>query len=143
MQVDSDELVGLDIPLRSIFKPSWPATSHAPTVVAHALDRFSYDRMKKQKSILKLLTIMLFLTSCKSYYNDTIDWMDKIELGTSLEDVKNSQPDFVEVDWNKPDSLDNGLRFRIEKIKGSNDILNMDHYLVFSDNKYTGRESTK
>ena len=26
MQVGSDELVGLDIPLRSIFKPPWPAT---------------------------------------------------------------------------------------------------------------------
>ncbi|MCB9237352.1 MAG: hypothetical protein H6580_05440 [Flammeovirgaceae bacterium] len=36
MQVDSDERVGLDIPLRSIFKPSWPATSHAPTVVGKA-----------------------------------------------------------------------------------------------------------
>ena len=35
MQVDSDELVGLDIPLHSIFKPSWPATSHALTVVAN------------------------------------------------------------------------------------------------------------
>jgi len=86
---------------------------------------------------------VLLLTSCKSYYNDTIDWMDKIELGTSLEDVKKNQPDFVEIDWNKPDTLDEGLRFRIERIKGNNDILNMEHYLVFSDNKYTGRQSSK
>jgi hypothetical protein len=95
------------------------------------------------KSILRLLTIVILLTSCKSYYNDTIDWIDNIETGTNLEEVKKGQPDFVEIDWNKPDTLDNGLRFRIEKIKGNNDILNMDHYLVFSDNKYTGRESTK
>lgn len=95
------------------------------------------------KSILGLLTIVLLLTSCKSYYNETIDWMDNIELGTRLEDVKTNQPDFIEIDWNKPDTLDNELRFRIKKIKGNNDILNMDHYLVFSDNKYTGRESHK
>jgi hypothetical protein len=107
------------------------------------VDRFSFDKMKKLKSIFGLLTIVLFLTSCKSYYNDTIDWMNKIEIGTNLEDVKRSQPDFVEIDWNKPDTLDQGLRFRIEKIKGNNDILNMQHYLVFSDNKYSGRKSSK
>lgn len=107
------------------------------------VDRFSFDKMKRLKSILKILAIVLLLTSCKSYYNDTIDWMDKIELGTSLEDVKKNQPDFVEIDWNKPDTLDEGLRFRIERIKGNNDILNMEHYLVFSDNKYTGRQSSK
>jgi hypothetical protein len=103
----------------------------------------TFDRMKKLKSILGVLTIVLLLTSCKSYYNDTIDWMNNIKLGTSLEDVKTNQPDFVEIDWNKPDTLDAGVRFRIEKIKGNNDILNMEHYLVFSDNKYTGRESSK
>ena len=71
------------------------------------------------KSILGPLTIVLFMISCKSYYNDTIDWMDKIEPGTSLEDVKKSQPNFVEIDWNNPDTLDEGLRFRIEKLKGT------------------------
>lgn len=99
--------------------------------------------MKKLKSILGLLIIGLLSASCKSYYNDTIDWMDNIELGTSLEDVKRNQPNFVEIDWSKPDTLDEGLRFRIKKIKGSNDILNMNHFMVFSDNKYAGRESIK
>jgi len=89
------------------------------------------------------MTIVLLLTSCKSYYNDTIDWMDNIETGTNLEDVKRSQPDFVEIDWSKPDTLAQGLRFRIKNIKGNNDMLNMEHYLVFSGNKYTGRESHK
>ena len=72
--------------------------------------------------------------------------MDSIELGTSLEDVKKSQPDFVEIDWEKPDTVDIddlGLRFRIIKIKGNNDILSMDHYLLFNDNKFGGRKSTK
>lgn len=99
--------------------------------------------MKKLKSILGLLTIVISLTGCKSYYNDTIDWMDNIELGTSLEEVKKSQPDFVEIEWNKPDTLDQGLRYSIEKIKGNNDLLNMQHYLVFSDNKFQGRKSSK
>ena len=41
MQVDSDELVGLDIPLCSIFKPSWPDTSHALTVAGNAAGQIS------------------------------------------------------------------------------------------------------
>jgi hypothetical protein len=98
---------------------------------------------KDFKGIFRLLTIVFLLTSCKSYYNDTIDWMDKIELGTSLEDLKKNQPDFVEIDWNNPDTLNEGLRFRIEKIKGNNDILSMSHYLLFSNNKYIGRQSVK
>jgi len=99
--------------------------------------------MKKLKSILGPLTIVLLLTSCKSYYNDTIDWMDNIEQGTSLKDVKRSQPDFVKINWNEPDTVDKQVRYWVTEIKGNRDMLAMSHLLVFVDNKYTGRESHK
>jgi len=92
--------------------------------------------------MLLLLLPLLFMT-CKSYYNDTIDWMDNIEHGMSIEEVKSSQPDFLEVNWEKPDTLDHQLLFEIEKIKGNNDILNMSHYLIFVDGEYNGRISRK
>jgi len=86
---------------------------------------------------------VLLLTCCKSYYNETIDWMDNIELGTSLKEVKKGQPDFVKINWDKPDTLDNQVRYWVTEIKGNKDILAMSHLLVFVDNKYTGRESHK
>jgi len=99
--------------------------------------------MKKLKSILGLLTVLLLLTSCKSYYNDTIDWMDNLKPGTSLADVKKMQPDFVKINWDKPDTVDNQVRFWVTEIKGNKDALAMSHLLVFVNNKYTGRESHK
>jgi hypothetical protein len=90
-----------------------------------------------------LLTLLLFLTSCRSYYNDTIDWVDSIEPGTVIDNVKKSQPDFVDIDWNKPDTVDNQVKFEIVKIKGNRDVLAMTHYLVFIDNKFEGREIHK
>jgi PBP1b-binding outer membrane lipoprotein LpoB len=98
---------------------------------------------KMTKQILTLVLLTVLLTACKSYYNDTIDWMDNIELGTSLEDVKKQQPDFVKINWDKPDSVDNQVRYWVTEIKGNKDILAMSHLLVFVDNKYSGRESHK
>jgi|LakMenE18May11ns_1017448.scaffolds.fasta_scaffold9958760_14 hypothetical protein len=69
--------------------------------------------------------------------------MDNMAIGSSLAQVKKSQPDFIVIDWDNPDTLDQTIRFRIEKIEGNFDVLNMTHYLEFSDNKYEGRWSTK
>ena len=100
--------------------------------------------MKKLTNrILTLVLLAALLTACKSYYNDTIDWMDNIELGTSLGDVKKHQPDFVKINWDKPDTVDNQVRFWVSEIKGNTDMLAMSHLLVFVDNKYTGREPHK
>ena len=93
--------------------------------------------------ILTFALLTVLLTACKSYYNDTIDWMDNIELGTSLNEVKIHQPDFVKINWDKPDTLDNQVHFWVTEIKGNKDMLAMSHLLVFVDNKYTGRESHK
>jgi len=86
---------------------------------------------------------MIVLTSCKNYYNDTIDWADNIKIGTDIQIVKTNKPDYLEVAWDKPDTLENGFRYLIKNIRGSHDPLNMSHYLVFVDNKYQGREPHK
>ena len=65
MQVDSDELVGLDIPLRSIFKPSWPATSHAPTVGSNgAIKNSPRMVMTMRISTILFCTLTTTLISC-------------------------------------------------------------------------------
>jgi len=87
--------------------------------------------------------ILTVLTACKDYYNDTIHWADNIKAGTNIQIVKNNQPDFLEVAWDKPDTLDNNLLYKIKEIKGSHDPLNMSHYLVFIDGKYQGRRPHK
>ena len=93
---------------------------------------------------LALWTILFALTmSCKSYYNDTIDWMDNLKPGTSLTDVKKTQPDFVKINWDKPDTVNNQIRYWVTGIKGNKDVLAMNQLLVFVDNKYIGRESHK
>lgn len=95
------------------------------------------------KTVLILALLTTLATSCKDYYNDTMDWMDNLKPGTTLEDVMKDQPDFVKINWDKPDTVDNQVRYWVTEIKGSNDILGMSHLLVFVDNKYTGRESHK
>lgn len=92
-----------------------------------------------------ILTVFILttLTACKNYYNDTIRWADDIKRGTYIQTVKNNQPDFFEVAWDKPDTLDNQFRYEILNIQGSNDPLKMQHFLVFIDNKYEGRSSIK
>lgn len=87
--------------------------------------------------------ILIKLTACKNYYNDTIHWADDIKQGTDILTVKRTQPNFFEVEWGKPDTFENQLRYELLNIKGSNDPLRMQHFLVFIDNKYEGRRSFK
>jgi len=103
----------------------------------------SHASIPKSISYGLLLLTILLMGSCKNYYNDTIDWADSIEQGTTLDKVKLNQPDFVTVNWDKPDTVDNQVRFWITEMKGSKDGLAMNHLLVFVDNKYVGRESHK
>ena len=81
--------------------------------------------------------------SCKNYYNDTIEWADQIEIGTDIETVKSEQPSFIEVRWEKPVRFENDNLYEITKIKGNNDVLNIQNFLVFVNGKYQGRESKK
>jgi hypothetical protein len=69
--------------------------------------------------------------------------MDNIKVGTDINKVKSTQPDFITIDWNNPEVFETTVRFSIKKIRGNNDALNMSHYLVFENNKYLRRESRK
>lgn len=96
-------------------------------------------------SLFMILTIVV-LTSCKDYYNDMIQWADSIKVGTDIKEVKQSQPDFVEVDWSQPaiiDTLANQTGYLIKSIKGNTDILKMENYLEFKNDKYIGRMAHK
>ncbi|CAI8152644.1 MAG: Uncharacterised protein [Formosa sp. Hel3_A1_48] len=93
-----------------------------------------------------LLTIaaLTILTGCHDYHNDMIDWADGIAIGTDRKSVKAKQPDFLTIDWNKPDTLDNGmLRFTIVAIKGHHDALKMEYFLEFDNNGYRGQFAHK
>ena len=72
-----------------------------------------------------------------------IAWTSSIAKGTSLDSVKQIQPDYIEINWKNPETFKNEQRFIISKIKGDNDILNMEYYLVFIDNKYQGQFAEK
>ena len=70
--------------------------------------------------------------------------MTSIKPGTSLDSVKKSQPFFVEIDWNNPYVHEDGSKtYFITKIKGSYDVLNMSHSLVFKNDKFLWRSSMK
>jgi hypothetical protein len=93
--------------------------------------------------LLLLLTLFVF-TACKNYHNDTIKWADSLEIGTDIHLIKDNQPDFLEISWDNPVTLDNAILYEITKIKGNNyDALYMTHYLVFVDGKYQGRKPHK
>jgi hypothetical protein len=69
--------------------------------------------------------------------------MDQLNYDLSFEDVKRQKPDFIDIDWENPLIVNNEKWYPIDEIKGSNDFLNMQHFLVFENNRYKGRTSTK
>ncbi len=87
--------------------------------------------------------LLIFLSSCKNYYNEMIDWTSSIPKGTSIDSIKKVQPDFIEIDWNNPAVTDSETRYTITKIKNDNDPLKMENYLSFVDNKYQCRFAHK
>ncbi len=90
-----------------------------------------------------LFLFSLTIVSCKDYYNETIEWIDNLESGLNIEYVQNTQPNYIEIDWENPQIIDNQKWYLIIKIKGNNDFLKMSHYLVFVEDKYQYRESKK
>lgn len=97
----------------------------------------------KSKALVLILLLINSLISCKNYYNESIEWADKIKMGTDLETVKKSQPDFLKISWEQPLINDNAKLYEIVEIDGNDDILNMQNFLVFVDGKYQGREAKK
>ena len=101
----------------------------------------------KAFSRTKIFTLVflavLFLSSCKNYYNEMIRWSSNIPIGTSIDSVKAVQPKFLEIDWNHPRVFGNETQFIITRIKNNNDLLKMENYLSFVNNKYQGRFAHK
>ncbi len=94
----------------------------------------------------KITSILIFsflLFSCKNYYNETIEWVDTLEQGISIENVQNIQPNYIEIDWKTPQIFNNQKWYLITKIKGNNDMLSMSNYLVFVNDRYQERISKK
>ena len=103
--------------------------------------------MKYLKYII-LISFVFILFSCKNRYNEAISWIDGIEIGETIKNVKNNQPDFLEIAWLDPLIRNESIEetrylYLIEEIDGSDDILNMQHFLVFKNGKYEGCESKK
>lgn len=93
--------------------------------------------------IFVLVFLIITITSCKNYYNETIEWTDNIESELNIENVQKVQPNYIEIDWENPQIVEGQKWYLITKIKGNNDILRMSHYLVFVEDKYQYRESKK
>ncbi len=92
----------------------------------------------------KYLVIFLLLTvACSNRYNQMVEWSNQIKIGTSIEQVRQSQPEYVKVDWQKPQVFENETWYPITEVKGSTDMLRMNNYLVFINTRYQGRVAKK
>src|SRR5437868_3977941 len=92
---------------------------------------------------LFLIVFICSLISCKNYYNEMIKWAGEVPKGISVDSVKKLQPDFIEIDWSHPRILGDENEYIITKIKYDYDILKMENYLLFKNNKYQGRFAHK
>lgn len=90
------------------------------------------------------LLIVILFASCQNYHNEMILWANEIPKGTDINIVKKSQPDFIAIDWQKPDTLLGYKHYKIIKIQGNRDVLNMSYFLLFShEGKYKGLRTIK
>ena len=90
-----------------------------------------------------VVVVFFLIASCKNYYNEMIHWADGIPQGTSIDYVKKIQPDFIVIDWEHPTVSNNEARYSITQIKNNRDILKMENYLSFIDNKFNARFAHK
>jgi len=94
-------------------------------------------------TIFFCLLIIAISISCKNHYNDMVAWSREIKIGTDIQIVKKNQPDWIEIDWDHPDTIDSFTVYLITKIKGNRDILHMENRFAFVKDKYQGRWANK
>lgn len=92
---------------------------------------------------LPVFAALFLCMSCRNHYNDTIDWIDGIVPGTTIAAVKQSQPDFVVLDWEHAEQSGRWTHVMVTDIKGSYDVLNMQQVLVFDSGKFAYRLARK
>lgn len=78
----------------------------------------------RQLKFIMSISLIIILFACKDRYNEAIAWMDGIEIGTSIAEVKFNQPDYLKILWSNPltstDSLDEKTyQYLIYDIDGS------------------------
>jgi len=60
--------------------------------------------------------MIVALSSCINYQREMLEWSSNIPIGTDLKTVKKDQPEFLEIDWGNPDTIDNGMiRYYVTK----------------------------
>jgi len=129
------------IPAHGKFAPS----QRSRRICWHVKHSQSLGDIEKMKSGLFKITFFVFtilLTSCENKYNRMIEWTDNILIGMHIEQIKLKQPKFLIIDWQNPDTIKNSVLYEI-KVQSKNDILRMQNFLVFRDNKFVRRESRK
>ncbi len=84
-----------------------------------------------------ILTGLAVFTGCEDYSEESILWINDVETGTDIEKIKSTQPDFVEINWEKPDTVNYKLYYQVT-VKGNPYILNKTHHLVFMDGMFQG-----
>ena len=98
-----------------------------------------------KRTIINFITLILLtiLIGCKNYYNDMIEWTARIEIGSDIKTVKDSQPNFLKIAWDKPLEIESETLYEITEIDGNIDFLKMQNFLKFENGKYQGCESMK
>ena len=98
---------------------------------------FNYKIILKVFIFPLTLSTMLCITGCKDYSAESIIWINDIEKGTIIENIINTQPNFIEVNWEKPDTINSKLYYQV-MVKSNPNILNKTHSLVFIDGRFQG-----
>lgn len=90
-----------------------------------------------------VVVLILTVLSCKNYHNEAIHWIDSIPKNTHISTVQESQPSFIEINWEDPKVIDSSKIYSVKNIQGNNDILKMHYQLVFVNDKFVMRISKK
>ena len=88
------------------------------------------------------LVVVMGCVNTNNNYNKMLDWINSIEKGESIQQVKASQPDFIIVHWEHPDTTSGYMRFSIEP-KNHHDILKIDNALIFNEKGFVQRSYHK
>ena len=86
----------------------------------------------KQLSQVFILLLFGLLSSCNNQ-DKMLEWVENIPINTSIEEVKKSQPTFIKVNWEDPLIHNDDFYYSLD-FKYNNDILQMEHLLVFDKN---------
>ncbi|MBI1288018.1 MAG: hypothetical protein GC178_10640 [Flavobacteriales bacterium] len=118
--------------------------------VVELFDICAYGWIEMKETVGLLTILCLLIAGCRNCYNEMIDWSEKVPQGSSIEEVKKLQPEFLSIAWDMPDTVewylekypqDTLVRFLITDVCGGSDLLHMENRLEFINGGYIGREA--